>query len=58
MRMKKIEERIANRFKKVETDHVDIAGKLAEFEVITKDAIMNLESSLISYSKISIARVE
>jgi hypothetical protein len=58
MRMKKIEERLNGRFKKVEADAVDIASKLAEFEVVTKDAIMTLESTLINFSKMSIARVE
>jgi len=56
--MKKIEERLSGRFKKVEADAVDIASKLAEFEVVTKDAIMTLESTLINFSKMSIARVE
>ena len=47
MRMKKIEDRINNRFKKVEGDANGIASKQAEFEMVTKDAISTLEQNLV-----------
>jgi hypothetical protein len=54
MRMKKIEDRINNRFKKVEADSSMIASKQAEFEMVTKDAIATLESNLVTLNKVSI----
>tara|TARA_B110000285_G_C15122225_1_gene617905 strand:- start:2520 stop:2774 length:255 start_codon:yes stop_codon:yes gene_type:complete len=58
MRMKKIEDRINGRFKKVESDASMIASKQAEFEMVTKDAIATLEQNLVTLNKVSIMKVE
>lgn len=56
--MKKIEDRINGRFKKVESDASMIASKQAEFEMVTKDAIATLEQNLVTLNKVSIMKVE
>ena len=56
--MKKIEERINQRFKKVEGDNTSIASKQAEFELVTKDAIDTLEKTLVQLNKLSVQKME
>lgn len=56
--MKKIEERINQRFKKVEGDNTSIAAKQAEFEMVTKDAIDTLEKTLVQLNKLSVQKME
>lgn len=58
MRMKKIEERIAKRFTKIEADCNGIMAKQSDFEMVTKDAISTLEKNLVQLNKISLQKME
>jgi hypothetical protein len=47
-----------SKFEKVKEDQVEISKQLAEFELVTKDALSTLEENLIKFNKLAVGKVE